>query len=72
MYKIDKLEIKNFKFFDEVEVLNFESKNVLVYGENGSGKSTIYWALYTLLQSSKKNDNEIKKYFIQSTKELNK
>lgn len=66
MYKIDKLEIKNFKFFDEVEALNFESKNVLVYGENGSGKSTIYWALYTLLQSSNKDNDKIKKYFTQS------
>lgn len=65
--KIDKLEIKNFKFFDEVKALNFESKNVLVYGENGSGKSTIYWALYTLLQSSKKDDEKIKKYFTHST-----
>jgi len=64
--RINKLEIKNFKFFDEVEALNFESKNVLVYGENGSGKSTIYWALYTLLQSSKKNDEQIEKYFMHS------
>jgi len=68
MYKIDKLEIKNFKFFDEVETLDFESKNVLVYGENGSGKSTIYWALYTLLQSSKKDDTKIEEYFTHSTK----
>ncbi len=65
--KINKLEIKNFKFFDKVEALNFESKNVLVYGENGSGKSTIYWALYTLLQSSKKDKDKIRKYFTHST-----
>ena len=44
-YKIDKLEIRNFKFFDEVEPLDFEGKNVLLYGENGSGKSSIYWAI---------------------------
>ena len=60
MYRIDKLEIKNFNFFDEAEALNFDGKNILLYGENGSGKSTIYWALYTLLQSSKKDD--AKKY----------
>ena len=65
--KIKQLEIKNFKFFDEVEPLDFEGKNILLYGENGSGKSTIYWALYTLLQSSKKSDNKIKKYFTHST-----
>jgi len=61
--KINKLEIRNFKFFDEIEPLDFGSKNILIYGENGSGKSTIYWALYTILQSSKKNEEEIKKYF---------
>jgi ABC-type lipoprotein export system ATPase subunit len=67
MTKINKLEIKNFKFFHEVEPLDFESKNILLYGENGSGKSTIYWALYTLLQSSKKDDSKIEKYFTHST-----
>jgi ABC-type multidrug transport system ATPase subunit len=65
--RIKKLEIKNFKFFDEVVPLEFESKNILLYGENGSGKSTIYWALYTLLQSSKKDDDKIKKYFTHSS-----
>ena len=65
--RINKLEIKNFKFFDEVEALDFKGKNILLYGENGSGKSTIFWALYTLLQSSKKDDNKIKEYFTHST-----
>ncbi len=65
--KIDKLEIKNFKFFDELEPLDFESENILLYGENGSGKSTIYWALYTLLQSSIKDNTKIKEYFTHST-----
>jgi ABC-type dipeptide/oligopeptide/nickel transport system ATPase subunit len=65
--RIDKLEIRNFKFFDAVEPLEFEGKNILLYGENGSGKSTIYWALYTLLQSSGKEDEKIKKYFTHST-----
>jgi len=68
MLKIDKLEVKNFKFFDDVKPLEFDAKNILIYGENGSGKSTIYWALYTLLQSSIKDDEKIKKYF---TKEDN-
>ena len=27
--KIEKLDIKNFKFFDEVEPLDFEGKNIL-------------------------------------------
>jgi len=37
----------------------------LVYGNNGSGKSSLFWALYTFLQSSiKPNDDEVKKYFV--------
>jgi len=67
MNKIDKLEIRNFKFFDKVKPLKFGSRNILLYGENGSGKSTIYWALYTLLQSSRKEDDKIKKYFTNTT-----
>ncbi|MEA1893363.1 MAG: ATP-binding protein [Campylobacterota bacterium] len=70
MKKIDKLILKNFKFFYGEEVLNFDNENILFYGENGSGKSSIYWALYTLLQSStKKTDEEkhrILKYFDKS------
>lgn len=68
MQKISKLILKNFKFFyGEVE-LDFERKNVLIYGENGSGKSSIYWALYTFLQSVFKTDvRQIKKYFNQKS-----
>lgn len=63
MKNIDKLIIENFKFFRGEVTLDFNSKNVLVYGENGSGKSSLYWALYTFLQSSMKSDEQIKKYF---------
>lgn len=63
MKSIDKLTVKNFKFFVDEESLDFDCKNVLVYGENGSGKSSLYWALYTFLQSSLKTNEEIKKYF---------
>ena len=66
MQKINKLTHKNFKFFYDEFPLKFERKNVLIYGENGSGKSSIYWALYTFLQSVFKNDvSQIKKYFDQ-------
>ncbi len=61
--KINKLLLQDFKFFLGKNELVFEGKNVLIYGENGSGKSSIYWALYTFLQSSIKEDIEIKKYF---------
>lgn len=64
MKKIYKLTIKNFKAFQDEEVFEFKGKNVLVYGNNGSGKSSLFWALYTFLQSSiKLSDEEIEKYF---------
>jgi len=67
MKKIDKLILRNFKFFYGEKILDFNNNNILLYGENGSGKSSIYWALYTLLQSSiKKTDEEktrLLKYF---------
>lgn len=63
--KITKIHISNFKFFDKNRVIDFEGKDhLLLYGENGSGKSSIYWALYTLLDSSiKDNQGQIEKYF---------
>lgn len=63
MKKIATLSLSNFKFFGETVDLKFNCKNVLVYGENGSGKSSLYWALYTFLQSSYKQNEEIIKYF---------
>lgn len=64
MQKISKLKLKNFKFFYGDVTLNFDRQNILIFGENGSGKSSIYWALYTFLQSVFKTDErEIKKYF---------
>ncbi|MEZ7526555.1 AAA family ATPase [Cloacibacterium normanense] len=64
MDKIDTLQLHNFKFFNEQEPIKLGGKHLLLYGENGSGKSSIYWALYTLFEAAQKQDNEeIKKYF---------
>lgn len=64
MKRISKLTINNFKAFKERETIPFDSKNVLVHGTNGSGKSSVYWTLYTFLQSSVKTDlGEVHKYF---------
>lgn len=65
---IDKIEISNFKFFPKAGKINkpikVDGKHLLMYGENGSGKSSIYWSLYTLLEcANKPNDIEIQKYF---------
>jgi energy-coupling factor transporter ATP-binding protein EcfA2 len=63
--KIDQIEIQNFKYFPKlINPIEVNGKHMLLYGENGSGKSSIYWALYTLLEAANKEDaEEIKKYF---------
>ena len=64
MNRIQSLKINNFKFFRDENPIEFNDNNLLLYGENGSGKSSIYWSLYTLFEASlKSNDNDIKKYF---------
>lgn len=64
MKRIKEVHINNFKFFPETAPIKIDGKNILLYGENGSGKSSFYWALYTLLESSGKSDpTEIQKYF---------
>ncbi len=65
MNKIKQIKLKNFKFFyGEVEIA-LECNNTLIFGENGSGKSSLYWALYTFLQSVFKSDfAKVQKYFL--------
>ncbi len=60
---IDKILLRNFKGFYEENIIDVEGKHLLLYGENGSGKSSIYWSLYTILQASVKESAEIEKYF---------
>ena len=71
MKRINRLKIANFKAFINEETIEFDGKNVLIYGGNGSGKSSLYWTLYTFLQSSsKKNIADVQRYF-DITKEEN-
>lgn len=63
-WRLNKLTIQNFKFFCEEFILPVDCKNILIYGENGSGKSSLYWSLYTILQSClKPNATIASKYF---------
>lgn len=64
MNRIDTLHIHNFKFFQAQEPIKLDGKHMLLYGENGSGKSSVYWSLYTLFEASlKQSDGQIQKYF---------
>jgi ABC-type lipoprotein export system ATPase subunit len=65
--RIQELQLHNFKFFTDTDnTLKIDGKNVLIWGENGSGKSSIYWAIYTLLQCSYKDNSGIDDYFIEN------
>lgn len=64
MQRIKQIVLKNFKFFYGEVPIEIDRLNVLIYGENGSGKSSVYWALYTFLQSVFKNRaQDVQKYF---------
>ena len=52
MYKIKNLKLHNFKFFFGEQNLRLDKKHTLIYGENGSGKSSLFWGIYTLLEAS--------------------
>ena len=58
--KITNIEIKNFRAFPKLYHINLHNagKNLLVYGENGSGKSSLYFALKYFLESSVDEDKK--------------
>lgn len=62
MAKINELILIGFKAFPSKFVLNLKGKHLLMYGENGSGKSSIYYALHCIFNSIRKPDYG-KKYF---------
>ncbi len=66
--RIKKIQIKNFKAFQNLNV-NLAGRHLLAYGANGSGKSSLYWALYTMLQSAGKSADQVQKYFDPAHKE---
>lgn len=63
MSKISTLTLSNFKFFSKEVVINIGDNHLLLYGENGSGKSSLFWGIYTLLEASFKRSVETDKYF---------
>lgn len=70
MSKIKSIQLNNFKFFRDSKPLILDGKHLLLYGENGSGKSSVFWGLYTLLEAAYKQPNEVKSYFNSSDTSL--
>ncbi len=60
--RIQRIEAKAFKAFKHLD-FKLDGRNLLAYGANGSGKSSLYWTLYTFLQSAQKESAEVSKYF---------
>jgi len=56
--KIDKIQLSNFRFFiddEENNTFELDSKNMLLYGENGSGKSSLFKAFELLSKIGKQS-----------------
>lgn len=68
--KIKTIEISNYKAFQGVEKLQVGGKNIFIYGENGSGKSSLYYALKDFFQSSTEDIdfNDLENVFIEESK----
>ena len=64
MSKIKAIRINNFKFFGKSDPIVLDGRNLLLYGENGSGKSSVYNALYTLFEAASKTPDGVRKYFV--------
>ncbi|MDI1278844.1 AAA family ATPase [Methylobacter sp.] len=71
--KIKVIEINNYKAFYGKQKINVGGKNLFIYGENGSGKSSLYYALKDFFQSSIEDIdlNELENIFITDAKKGN-
>lgn len=66
--KLNTISLQNFRAFHSFEdKLKFENKSVLIYGENGSGKSSIFWALHAFIHYYG-NEAKSKSYFTKGDK----
>ena len=63
--RISKLTLNAFRAFPHEVTIDFKSKNLLVYGENGSGKSSIFHALKNFFSLKKSNGAKYRNVFIE-------
>ena len=60
--RIKNIELNNFKFHKKLK-FDINNRNCLIYGENGTGKSSIYWGLASVFKSKLIDDmNKYKNY----------
>lgn len=60
--RVERIEVRAFKAFKHLD-FRLDGRNLLAYGGNGAGKSSLYWSLYTFLQSAAKDTPNVAKYF---------
>lgn len=72
MKRITKLDISNFRaFFDSYEIELNKGENLLIYGENGSGKSSLFKSVSNFLSSSRNTAYPYIKHHNKDTEEGN-
>lgn len=68
--KITKISIKNFKAFQLEQTITLHNgKNLLLYGENGSGKSSLFQALDMFLSPNEESIATYKNIFVETDEE---
>lgn len=60
--RVQRIEARAFKAFKNLD-FKLDGRHLLAYGGNGAGKSSLYWTLYTFLQSAAKDTPNVAKYF---------
>lgn len=71
-WRINNITIENFKFFHTSKCLQIKENNLLVYGENGSGKSSISEGIQYVFQSRGLTAVEAQKPFVSGADTPNK
>lgn len=68
--RIDKIKLTSYRFFNEEVLLDCKSRSVLIYGGNGTGKSSIYKALELLIKKDIKSLDRSRNIFNEQNPEI--